>query len=164
MSTTPTESATPEVPAAQPTPPTTPEPDWKAEARKWEQRAKDNKDAADKLTQLEEASKSELQKALDRTAKAEKERDDLKAADQARQERETHAEQVKKWAEAAAKKTGVPAEALKGDTEEEIKAHADLLASLMPRKGYVANEGERPKGDGTSELRGFTRQLFNPDK
>jgi hypothetical protein len=46
------------------------EPDWKAEARKWEQRAKDNKKALDEAKpvldqwkQLEEASKTELQRA-----------------------------------------------------------------------------------------------------
>ena len=166
MSTTPTEPTTTEPPAAQPTPtppPAKAETDWVAEARKWEQRAKDNKDAADRLAQLEEASKSDVQKALDRAVKAEKERDDLKAAEQARKDQADHDEQVKKWAEAAAKKTGVPANALKGNTEEEIKAHAELLASLMPRKGYVPNEGERPQGDGNSELRSFTRQLFHPN-
>jgi len=48
------------------------ETDWKAEARKWEQRAKDNKKALDEAApklkafgELEEASKTELQKAQD---------------------------------------------------------------------------------------------------
>lgn len=71
MSATPTESppaapnpATPPAPAQEPT-------DWKAEARKWEGRAKENENAAKKLESLEEASKSELQKAIDRATKAE---------------------------------------------------------------------------------------------
>lgn len=112
---------------------------------------------------VQEASKTELQKALERVAAAEKERDDLKAAEQARKDKADHEAQVKRWAEAAAKKAGVPANALKGDAEEEIKAHAALLASLLPRKGYVANEGDRPSGDGSSELREFTRKLFNTE-
>ena len=45
--------------------------DWKAKARDWEKRAKENKSAADKLAELEEANKSEAQKAAERTAKAE---------------------------------------------------------------------------------------------
>ena len=45
--------------------------DWKAEARKWEQRAKENAPAAKRLAEIEEANKSEAQKAAERTAKAE---------------------------------------------------------------------------------------------
>ena len=52
--------------------------DWVAESRKWEQRAKTNKAEADKnreaaarLSQLEEANKSETEKLLDRATKAE---------------------------------------------------------------------------------------------
>lgn len=57
--------------------------DWKAkfeamraEMRKQEQRAKENKAAADRLAELEEQDKTELQKALDRAESAEKERDE----------------------------------------------------------------------------------------
>lgn len=39
--------------------------DWKAESRKWEQRAKDNVAKAQEYDKLEEASKSELQRAQD---------------------------------------------------------------------------------------------------
>ena len=46
--------------------------DWKAEARKWESRAKDNKSAADRLAAIEEANKSEAQRAAERLATAEK--------------------------------------------------------------------------------------------
>lgn len=68
---TPQPPATPAPPAA-PAPAAQPaETDWKAEARKWEKLAKENKGAADKLTQLEEAQKSEAQKLADRASKAE---------------------------------------------------------------------------------------------
>lgn len=109
----------------------------------------------------QDAAKTELQKAIDRAVAAEKERDDLKAADKARLDKEAHEADKKKWADAAAKKAGVPAEAIKGETEDEIKEHADQLAKLLPRKGHVPTEGLLPEGDGSSELRSFARQLFN---
>ncbi len=45
--------------------------DWKAEARKWESRAKENSKAADRLTEIEESQKSEADKAAERLAAAE---------------------------------------------------------------------------------------------
>ena len=51
----------------------TQETDWKAEARKWEARAKANKEASDKLTELEEAQKTEQQKLVERAEAAERE-------------------------------------------------------------------------------------------
>lgn len=75
----------PTAPAAPPTPPPKSEPDWKAEARKWEDRAKENKTAADELATIKAAQMTAEQKAqadleaanqratalLDRTVKAE---------------------------------------------------------------------------------------------
>jgi len=59
----PTPPAPPAPPA--PTPPAGgAEPDWKAEARKWENRAKENKDAADELEKLKAANMSEQEKAV----------------------------------------------------------------------------------------------------
>lgn len=46
--------------------------DWKSEARKWEARAKENKEAADALAALEEAKKTEEQKLQERLIAAEK--------------------------------------------------------------------------------------------
>lgn len=72
----------PEIPAQEtpePTAPETQDKDWQAEAarltaesRKWEARAKENKAAADRLAELEEASKSAEQRAAERLAAAEK--------------------------------------------------------------------------------------------
>lgn len=53
--------------------------DWKAKARDWEKRAKDNKGAADRLAELEEANKTEAQKSADRLAAAEKAAVDARA-------------------------------------------------------------------------------------
>ena len=72
--------ATPEATAQTPADPTTPaapveEIDWKAKAREWERRAKDNKTAADELAAIRESQKSEAEKAADalKTAQAEAE-------------------------------------------------------------------------------------------
>mgnify|MGYP006929311749 CR=1 FL=1 len=46
--------------------------DWRAEARKWEARAKENRDAANRLQQLEDANKSETEKLTERATVAEK--------------------------------------------------------------------------------------------
>ena len=42
--------------------------DWKAEARKWESRAKENSSAAQKLAEIEESKKSETQKLQEQLA------------------------------------------------------------------------------------------------
>lgn len=109
----PSAQATPEAPAA-------PEPDWKAESRKWEQRAKENKAAAERLAEIEEASKTEAQKQAERTAELE-----AKV-----KEYETR-EQIAAWKAEVSKETGVPAVALAGSTKEEIEAHAATLKPLI---------------------------------
>lgn len=99
------------------------ETDWKAEARKWEERAKSNKSAADKLAEIEEASKTAEQKAAERLAEAEKKATALELkADRAE----------------VANVKGVPAELISGTTREEMEASADRLiafkgTSLTPR-------------------------------
>jgi hypothetical protein len=63
-------------PASRPAPPTPAanEPgegtDWKAEARKWESRAKENHDAATRLRELEDAQKTEQQKLAEQLQEA----------------------------------------------------------------------------------------------
>lgn len=69
----PAETSTDTPPADAPQEDTT---DWKAQARKWEARAKENSAAAAKLAKLEDANKTELQKAADRATAAEKARDE----------------------------------------------------------------------------------------
>ena len=104
--------------------------DWKAEARKWEQRAKENSGAAARLTEIEEASKTEAQKLADRAAAAEAKA----AAYEAR-------EQIAGWKAEVAESTGVPAVALAGSTKEEIEAHA---ATLKPLIAAAAPTGHQP--------------------
>ena len=97
--------------------------DWKAEARKWEQRAKDNSTAAARLTEIEEASKTEAQKLADRAAAAESRVAEFEAR-----------EQIAKWKAEVAEATGVPAALLAGDTKEAIGAHAAIAKPLIENK------------------------------
>lgn len=149
------ENETVEVEAAAQEPETT-ETDWRAMSRKWEQRAKDAnarlkelEPVAAKAVELEEASKSELQKAQERAEAAEKA---LAAATV-----------TAARAEVAAAK-GVPVALLFGDTREALEASADALLAFRDetaRKGnYAPNEGRTSNIDKGSELREFTRNLF----
>jgi len=49
------------------------ETDWKAEARKWEQRAKENRSAADELAAIKEAQKTDAERAAEALATAQAE-------------------------------------------------------------------------------------------
>ena len=94
--------------------------DWKAEARKWETRAKQNAEAAKRLAALEEAQKTAEQKAAERLAAAEK--------------RAAEAELLLLKREIA-EEVGLPkswAARLQGTTKEEIEADAKALAKDLP--------------------------------
>lgn len=124
-------AAEPAVPeAATPATPTPVEPaketDWKAEARKWEDRAKANKSAAERLAEIEEASKSAEQKAAERLEAAERKAADL--------------EQKADRAEVAAEK-GVPVALISGGTRAEMEASADALIA------FRGNTPSTPKPD-----------------
>ncbi|HHX46968.1 MAG TPA: hypothetical protein GX718_06300 [Brevibacterium sp.] len=53
--------------------------DWKAEARKWEQRAKENKSAAEELSQIKDAQKSDAERAADALAQAQADAESARA-------------------------------------------------------------------------------------
>lgn len=110
--------------------------DWKAEARKWEQRAKENKAKADKWDEAEEAQKSELQREREAREKAEK------ALSEAKAEAE-HMALVSK----VAKTTGVPSELLHGSTEEELTSSAQAISEFAASKNpnYPLDKGGAPK-------------------
>lgn len=126
--------------------------DWKAEARKWEARAKESnakvkelEPAKAKLTELEEANQSELEKAIARAEAAER-----KAAEV--EEAATKKERAALLKVVAAEKK-VPAKWLSGDTQEELERSADEwledakgLAPARPA-GHVPSAGT---GDGSS--------------
>lgn len=146
--------------------PAKPETDWRAEAKKWETRAKENKTAADRLAQLEDAQKTELQKIQERAEAAEKRAADLEAAEQQRIAKAEQAKQIADWKTKIAadpKFEGVPASALRGSTEEELREHAAELKALIPdptaRRGggaYVPAEGRQQSGSANAD----PRQVF----
>jgi hypothetical protein len=100
------------------------ETDWKAEARKWEARAKANNAANDELEALKTQSAAELAEAVKRAEQAEAKAAQLEAA--AARERAVNA---------IAAETGVSAAVLgrmQGETEDEIRANAQVVRSTMP--------------------------------
>lgn len=134
------------------------ETDWKAEARKWEARAKDNlasarvnEDAAKRLAELEDAQKSEAQKQQEALEKAQRELAELTVA--------------KTRAEVAAAK-GVPAELLTGGTQEELEAAADALIAwrgAAPKGAVVHGEGKEPSPGLDAGMLATARSLFSND-
>lgn len=101
-----------------------PEIDWKAEARKWEARAKANSAANDQLEALKTQSAADVADAVKRAEEAEAKAAKLEAA--AQRERAVSA---------VAAETGVSAAVLgrmAGETEEEIRANAQVVRSAMP--------------------------------
>ena len=105
---------------------------------------------AAKYDAAEEAAKTELEKALSRAEKAET----------LVKEYETR-QQVAAWKQQVAKETGVPAEALRGSTLEELQAHGAQLKTMigtqqqqvsntvyLPREGEPERDAHALNGDG----------------
>lgn len=117
-----------------------PETDWKTEARKWESRAKENKEAADELAKLKEAEKTELEKERAAREKAEQEASALK-----------HEKELADWRSQVAKETNLPGDILRGDTLEEIQAHAAQIKSCVPAYPVVDEGSHEPSSKLTKE-------------
>lgn len=83
------------------------------------------KKKAERLDQLEEASKTELQKAQDKAAKAEAELQQYKKA-----------EELREIKAKVSTKTGVPSELLTGENEEACEAQAKAILEFAKTKGY----------------------------
>lgn len=125
--------------------------DWKAEARKWEKRARENKTAADELAAIREAGKTELEKAQDALAK-EKQRADALQTEKDQRE----------WRESISEETGIPAKLLHGATLEEMRESAEALKPYFEKadSGYVPSDGKKaPNAPGAST--DPIRALFN---
>lgn len=92
---------------------------------------------SERLAEIEEANKSDLEKALSRAEQAETELAAIRLA-----------QQVAEWKGDIAKETGVPVEALHGSTREELEACAEGLRKYFPSadssKPYVASDGFAP--------------------
>lgn len=124
--------------ATEPETPKVDEIDWKAKAREWEKRAKDNKSAADRLAEIEEASKTEAQKAADRLAAAEK-----AAADASSSLARLEVALAKGLTPSQAKRlVGSTREELEADADELLKDIGDAARPRQPRPD--ANQGRVP--------------------
>lgn len=135
--------------------PETKEIDWKAEARKHEQRSKENaakakanEGAAQRLAEIEDANKTELEKIAARAEAAEKRAAELEA---------------KSIRSDVATAKGVPASLLTGSTQEELEASADALIAFRGEQGgkklLIPNEGKTPTVQ-TNTGSEFVGQLF----
>ncbi|MBS5976833.1 MAG: hypothetical protein KIA99_04435 [Actinomyces urogenitalis] len=109
------------------------ETDWKAEARKWEERAKTNRAAAkqrDELAQALKAKDADIEALRAKVAGFE------------------HASEVEAWKRQVSTDTGVPADLLRGDTLEDLQAHAEVLKKALtsrPRGPYVPDIDKTPE-------------------
>lgn len=131
-----------------------PETDWKAEARKWEKRAKENADKAKAYDEDQEKQKSDLQKAQEQAAAYKKQVDDLNA----------RAEQGKARAKVS-QETGVPAELIVGADEDEMREFAKKVAEWRkpPSAPRTRKPGSFSADAGSSAdaaKRELARQLF----
>lgn len=94
------------------------------------------KDKASRLDELEEASKTELQKMTEKASALEEELNGMKKAAEIRVIRDK-----------VSKETGVPAELLTGETEEACKSQADAIKSYAnPSYPQVTDKGEPSHG------------------
>jgi hypothetical protein len=168
MSTTPDASATPhgdtEAPPTTTTPPTdgtgdapAQEPtgtDWKVEARKWEARAKENAAAKARLDEMEDAARTDLERANTRAEQAEKELTALR-----------HDALRRDVADAA----GLPATAwtrLVGSTREELEADAiayrQELNGAPPPPRPETSQGRTRGGEAPTTREQLAQTLFGP--
>ncbi|ACV09944.1 hypothetical protein [Jonesia denitrificans] len=124
--------------------------DWKAEARKWETRAKENFDA---LASKESAIQELTAKNEALTGKVK----DLETVISEGEKEKAFAQTLAEVAEA----TGVPAAALRGSTREELEAHAETLKPFVTPSGPVAPKaGDAPEKTSGGEEIEFVRGLF----
>jgi len=131
-----------------------PEIDWKAEARKWEQRAKADHEAANSWREFELSQKTEYDKLADELNRYKSEASEASA-------------KLMKLEVAAQK--GVPTEALDllpGSSREELEAAADKLLSLIAEQSKPnapkpdLNQG-KPATAGSSPADQFAAALSN---
>lgn len=107
---------------------------WKAEARKWEQRATDNKKELDALKAGNAGGQdfeARLKEVSDQLAQMQRERDELR-----------HQSDLRTWADEVSAAKHVPASVLRGSTKEEMEAHADAILGSGLSFGAVPDGGE----------------------
>ena len=109
------------------------------------------KEKAQKFDEIEEQSKSELQKANERADALQKELDGWKKADS-----------VRKIREEVAKELGVPANLLNGETKEECEAQAKGILSFAKPDAYPSvKDGGEARNTGSAKTRDQFADWFN---
>lgn len=127
---------------AEPTEPTT---DWKANSRKWEDRAKSNKEQLDAaLKEIEELKASQATNTTEQLEQANAKIAELKL-------------KIK-----VSKETGVPVELLQGSDEETITASADALTSYA--QSFAKSNAAYPldKGGAAHSTAGNVEDIADP--
>lgn len=84
--------------------------------------------------QLEDAVQARLGREKSRTKQARQEATASKAElDQLRAELQEykHKDELRQWTDEVSKESGIPANVLRGDTKEELQAHAEALKALL---------------------------------
>ena len=101
---------------------------------------------AKKFDELEEASKSELQKATEKVTQLENELNGMKKA-----------QEISGIRSAVAKELGIPSELLTADTKEDCEAQAKALLAFAGKKTYPS---VRDSGEVSGQIKRSTRQQF----
>lgn len=99
---------------------------------------------AARLQELEEADKTELQKAQDRADAAERKLLERAEADRLAEEASQRKQELDLAATEIVAGTDVPATALRGTTREELLDHFEQLKSLIPSRLVIPGQGDTP--------------------
>jgi type IV secretory pathway VirB10-like protein len=114
--------------------------DWKAESRKWENRAKENSTAAQRLAEIEEEKKTDEQKVADRIAAAEKRASELEA---------------KASVSEVAESKSVPSALLTGpasNSAEDLAAFADALIAFRGEQKQTPSSSAIGRANTTAKV------------
>ena len=130
--------------------------EWKAHARQWESRSKANKTALDEAEAKIATLTNERDEAVQAKATLETERDDLRTKVSDFEARDALAELVK----TVSADTGVPADVLRGETEEELRSHAQTLKSAFPSAPVVPGQADTPSEPPSDAMRELARGVF----
>lgn len=119
------------------------ETDWKAEARKWEQRAKENHKKMEEALAASKATEDAADQLADALKRAEKAEAEAAALSKQRE--------ISEWKSEAARQTGLPADILRGETLEEITAHANAIKAALPTYTSLRDTGDHSDPPVTKE-------------
>ena len=110
------------------------------------------KEKAERLDQIEEASKSEIQKMTEKADRLEAELLQMKKT-----------EVIREMRAKVSQETGIPANLLTAETEEECQAQADAIKAFAKPTGYpsVRDAGEIPNTSGRSTAQQFAEWFNN---